>query len=215
MNAQSGAPGRKVITTNRRARHDYFIDERLATRLDLVQVRRAKRKICCSWENKIGNFEVAHRPIIRCGECVNFFGDAQRCFAGFIIWSNIAHDCWINSLAENNDYIISNFRTISGAGESLVVVRLLSVFFGLLSVAALYRLARRLFGAPVGVLAAAALAVSFWGLMYSRFKLRQVSMVAPMLLAFDFSLEEPKRVVIVGDPDKAETCALLRAAHSV
>ena len=102
----------------RRGRATYFIDERLATRLDLVQVRRAKRKICCSWENKIGNFEVAHRPIIRCGECVNFFGDAQRCFAGFIIWSNIAHDCWINSVAENNDHIISNFRTISSAGES-------------------------------------------------------------------------------------------------
>jgi len=75
---------------------------------------------------------------------------------------------------------------IAGAGDSLVVVRLLSAFFGLLSVAALYRLARRLFGAPVALLAAAALAVSFWGLMYSRFKLRQVGMVAPMLLAFDF-----------------------------
>ena len=75
---------------------------------------------------------------------------------------------------------------ITGAGASLVVVRLLSAFFGLLSVAALYRLARRLFGAPVALLAAAALAVSFWALMYARFKLRQVGMVAPMLLAFDF-----------------------------
>jgi len=84
---------------------------------------------------------------------------------------------------------------ISGAGESLVVVRLLSVFFGLLSVAALYRLARRLFGRPAALLAAAALAVSFWGLMYSRFKLRQVSMVAPMLLAFDFFFRacDPRR----------------------
>ncbi len=36
-----------------------------------------------------------------------------------------------------------------------------------------------------------------------------------MLLAFDFSLEEPKRVVIVGDPSKLETHALLQAAHSV
>ena len=75
---------------------------------------------------------------------------------------------------------------ISAAGDSLVVVRLLSAFFGLLSVAALYRLARRLFGAPVALVAATALAVSFWGLMYARFKLRQVGMVAPMLLAFDF-----------------------------
>jgi uncharacterized protein YyaL (SSP411 family) len=36
-----------------------------------------------------------------------------------------------------------------------------------------------------------------------------------MLLALDFSLEEPKRVVIAGDPAQADTRALLRAAHSV
>ncbi len=36
-----------------------------------------------------------------------------------------------------------------------------------------------------------------------------------MLLAFDFSLEEPKRVVIVGDLSKPETRKLLCAAHSV
>ena len=75
---------------------------------------------------------------------------------------------------------------IALAGQSLLIVRLLSVFLGLLSVAALYRLARYLFGAPVALVAAAALAVSFWGLMYSRFKLRQVGMLAPMLLAFLF-----------------------------
>src|SRR5262249_60172209 len=43
---------------------------------------------------------------------------------------------------------------ISLAGQSLFIVRLLSAFFGLLSVAALYRLARRLFGPPVAPLAA-------------------------------------------------------------
>jgi uncharacterized protein YyaL (SSP411 family) len=36
-----------------------------------------------------------------------------------------------------------------------------------------------------------------------------------MLLAFDFSREEPKRVVIAGDPAAADTRALLHAAHSV
>jgi 4-amino-4-deoxy-L-arabinose transferase-like glycosyltransferase len=75
---------------------------------------------------------------------------------------------------------------ITVAGQSLYIVRLLSAFLGLLSVAALYRLARGWFGAPVALVAAAALAVSFWGLMYSRFKLRQVGTVAPMLLAFHF-----------------------------
>jgi hypothetical protein len=38
----------------------------------------------------------------------------------------------------------------------------------------------------VALVAAAGLAVSFWGLMYARFKLRQVGTVAPMLLAFHF-----------------------------
>jgi len=75
---------------------------------------------------------------------------------------------------------------ITLAGSSLFIVRLLSAFLGLLSVAALYRLARSLFGAPVALVAAAALAASFWSLMYSRFKLRQVGMLAPMLLAFYF-----------------------------
>ena len=36
-----------------------------------------------------------------------------------------------------------------------------------------------------------------------------------MLLALDFSLEEPKRVVIAGEPGQAKTRALIRAAHSV
>ena len=36
-----------------------------------------------------------------------------------------------------------------------------------------------------------------------------------LLLALDFSLEEPKRVVIAAEPGEAKTRALLRAAHSV
>jgi uncharacterized protein YyaL (SSP411 family) len=36
-----------------------------------------------------------------------------------------------------------------------------------------------------------------------------------MLQAFDFSLEEPKRVVIAGEVNKPDAKALLRAAHSV
>src|SRR6185503_2298501 len=75
---------------------------------------------------------------------------------------------------------------ITALGQSLFSVRLLSAFLGLLSVAALYRLARVLFGTPAALIAAAALAVSFWALMYARFKLRQVSELAPMLLAFYF-----------------------------
>jgi 4-amino-4-deoxy-L-arabinose transferase-like glycosyltransferase len=75
---------------------------------------------------------------------------------------------------------------ITALGQSLFSVRLLSALLGLLSVAALHRLARAMFGTPAALIAAAALAVSFWALMYARFKLRQVSELAPMLLAFYF-----------------------------
>jgi 4-amino-4-deoxy-L-arabinose transferase-like glycosyltransferase len=71
------------------------------------------------------------------------------------------------------------------AGRSLFSVRLLSALLGVISVAALYRLTRRLFGPSTALLAAAGLAVSFWGLMYARFKLRHVAALAPMLLAFE------------------------------
>jgi uncharacterized protein len=47
-------------------------------------------------------------------------------------------------------------------------------------------------------------------------RLQRMPQAVPyMLLAFDFSLEEPKRVVIVGDAAKPESRGLLRAAQSV
>ncbi len=47
-------------------------------------------------------------------------------------------------------------------------------------------------------------------------RLSRLPQAVPYLLqAFDFSREEPKRVVIAGDPSAADVRALLRAAHSV
>ena len=47
-------------------------------------------------------------------------------------------------------------------------------------------------------------------------RLQDVPQAVPyMLSALDFSLVEPKRVVIAGDPSKPETRALLRAVHSI
>lgn len=51
-------------------------------------------------------------------------------------------------------------------------IRLLSAFLGTLAVPLTYALARRMFGAAVGLTSAALLAVSFWGLMYSRVGIR-------------------------------------------
>ena len=47
-------------------------------------------------------------------------------------------------------------------------------------------------------------------------RLQQTPQAVPyMLQALDFSLQEPKRVVLAGDPAKPETQVLLRAIHSV
>jgi uncharacterized protein YyaL (SSP411 family) len=47
-------------------------------------------------------------------------------------------------------------------------------------------------------------------------RLQRLPQAVPYLLqAFDFSREEPKRVVIAGEPSAADTRALLRATHSV
>lgn len=71
-------------------------------------------------------------------------------------------------------------------GPNSVGIRLLSVFLGTLAIPLTWLLGRKLFGTPAGLLAAAALACSFWGLMYARIGLRHVSMPVVLLLAFYF-----------------------------
>jgi uncharacterized protein YyaL (SSP411 family) len=47
-------------------------------------------------------------------------------------------------------------------------------------------------------------------------RLQQVPQAVPyMLQALDFSLEEPRRAMVAGNPGNPETRALLRAIHSV
>ena len=47
-------------------------------------------------------------------------------------------------------------------------------------------------------------------------RLQQLPQAVPyMLQALDFSLEEPRRAVVAGDPAKPDTRALLHAIHSV
>ena len=71
-------------------------------------------------------------------------------------------------------------------GANWLGIRLLSAFLGTLAVPLTYRVGRKLFGHWVGVVAAAGLAVSFWGLMYARFGLRHVLMPVLTLAAFYF-----------------------------
>jgi 4-amino-4-deoxy-L-arabinose transferase-like glycosyltransferase len=78
---------------------------------------------------------------------------------------------------------------IAVVGRSLFSVRLVSVFFGLLTVAATFRLTRQLFGTRTALLTALLLAVSFWALMYSRTKIRHVSELPFVLLGFSYLLQ--------------------------
>ena len=73
---------------------------------------------------------------------------------------------------------------IALVGRTLFSVRLVSVFFGLLTVAATFRLTRQLFGTRPALLVALLLAVSFWALMYSRIKIRHFAELPFVLLAF-------------------------------
>lgn len=71
-------------------------------------------------------------------------------------------------------------------GANMLGIRLLSVFLGTLTVPMTWLLGRKLFGSTVGLLAAAALALSFWSLMYSRIGIRHILMPVTTLLAFYF-----------------------------
>ena len=71
-------------------------------------------------------------------------------------------------------------------GANWVGIRLLSAFLGTLAVPLTYLLGRKLFGRTVGLVAAAGLAFSFWGLMYGRFGLRHITMPVLVTAAFYF-----------------------------
>lgn len=79
-------------------------------------------------------------------------------------------------------YHVLNAGMLGLFGANALGIRLLSVFLGTLTVAFTYRVGRQLSNPTTGVIAAAALAVSFWSLMYSRIGLRHV-LTPPLMLA--------------------------------
>ncbi len=74
-------------------------------------------------------------------------------------------------------------------GPTILAARLTSVYFGLLLIAATYAWARRAFGAPAALLAAAGLATGFWPLMTARQALRSSALPALFALAVLFFWE--------------------------
>ncbi len=83
-------------------------------------------------------------------------------------------------------YHMLNALFLAWFGPTGPGIRLLSAVLGTVTVPLTYVLGRRMFGAATGLTAAALLAVSFWGLMYSRIGLRQVLTPALALPAFYF-----------------------------
>jgi len=81
-------------------------------------------------------------------------------------------------------YHALNALFLAWFGPTQPGIRLLSGFLGTLAVPLTYALGRRLFGAAVGLSAAALLAVSFWGLMYSRVGIRHSLTPVLALAAF-------------------------------
>jgi 4-amino-4-deoxy-L-arabinose transferase-like glycosyltransferase len=79
-------------------------------------------------------------------------------------------------------YPILESMTTSLLGEGLFSFRMLSVWCGLLSVALMYTLTRRLFGRFAGFSAALALVVSLWPIILSRSVLRE-TLLLPLILA--------------------------------
>ena len=96
----------------RHARAADFLDQCFATRLKFVQIRRTKRLVGCSGKNQIRYFQIAHRPVVRSGESVNLFGNPQRCFPNSVVWPDVAHDCRINCIGENDQRIISDLGSV-------------------------------------------------------------------------------------------------------
>jgi hypothetical protein len=71
-------------------------------------------------------------------------------------------------------------------GPHFFTQKWLSAALGLLAIAAIYALGRRMFSSRIGLLAAAIATPAFWSLMYSRLGLRIIALPALVLLALIF-----------------------------
>lgn len=72
-------------------------------------------------------------------------------------------------------------------GTNLLAARFPSLMFSMFGVAISYAFAKRLFGKPAGLIAAAGFAASFWGLMFARLAVRTGSMpVMALITAYVF-----------------------------
>ncbi|MGD1996873.1 MAG: glycosyltransferase family 39 protein, partial [Anaerolineae bacterium] len=145
-------------------------------------------------------------PGWRDDELINIYALAGRVLAG--------HPTLYFTGASGHEplYHTAHAVVLALVGTNPLGAHLLSIASGTLTVPLLYALGRRLFHRKAAILAAVFLAPSFWSLMYSRFGMRHVTVLPPVLAAFcllwsldRFSLPAPRRRVLVA-------CGLLLAA---
>ncbi len=94
-------------------------------------------------------------------------------------------------------YPVFQAITTSLIGDGLLCYRVLSMWCGLLSVALMYAVARRLFGRFAGLSAALALAVTLWPVILSRSAIREtllLPLTLAMLLALSRALHLDRRI---------------------
>jgi hypothetical protein len=85
--------------------------------MDFVQVRRTKWLLSRSRENDVTHLQIAHRPVVGCCKRVEFFRDAQRRLADFVIGTDVSDNDWIDRVAENHDRVIAHFNRIGATGK--------------------------------------------------------------------------------------------------
>ena len=95
-----------------------FVYECLAARLNLIQIRRSERRVGRAGKNQVCDFEIAHRPAVRCSRSVDFLGNTQRRFAHFVIRPNVADQRRINSIGENDQCVVSHFTGVAVMREA-------------------------------------------------------------------------------------------------
>lgn len=111
-------------------------------------------------------------------ELSNIFVIAQKIFSGDFA------PYYTDATGLEAPYHILSGLLLRPLGFNVAGIRLLSAYLGVLTVPLTYKLGSRLFGPRVGLIASAALSVSFWSLIYSRVNLRHIALPVMALATF-------------------------------
>lgn len=101
-------------------------------------------------------------------------------------------------------YAVLQAVTTTLIGDGLLCYRILSMWCGLLSIALMYALARRLFGSFVGLVAAIALTVTLWPVLLARSAIRE-TLLLPLTLAMLLALVHALHLRRTVEPDPPAT----------